>query len=87
VVDHTELLTEVLIHLESRACLIQHRKLLTHEGFREIRRFVQAVDALKHQANNELALQAITNSAKSVLQLRDRRGIVRTTGLTEEVAP
>lgn len=71
-----ELQAEVLIRLESRACLTQHRQLLTRDSFRVLRRFIQSVDALDHHAANELRLQAVKNSAKTVLELRDRRGIL-----------
>lgn len=76
-IDCLELQSEVDVHLESRACLIQHRKLLTHEGFRQIRRFVQAVDALDCRATNALAWQSVAGCAKSVLELRDRSAILR----------
>jgi hypothetical protein len=71
-VDCLQLRAEVLTRLESRACLDQHRERLTREGFREIRRFVRAVEELDHRVANEFAWQAVTSSAKAVWALRGR---------------
>jgi hypothetical protein len=69
--DCMNLKTELNAQLESRMCLVHHRRLLTHEGFRVIRRFVQAVDALDCRATNALAQQSVVDCAKRVLELRE----------------
>lgn len=69
--DCMNLKTELNAQLESRMCLVHHRRLFTHEGFRVIRRFVQAVDALDCRATNALAQQSVADCAKRVLELRE----------------
>ena len=69
-IDCLEFQCEVLYELESRACLVHHKNLLSHDGFREIRRFLQAVDNLDHKSTNELSWPAVLRSARTVLNLR-----------------
>jgi hypothetical protein len=71
-IDCLEFQCEVLYELESRACLVHHKKLLSQDGFREIRRLVQAVDNLEHKSTNELRWPAVLQSARTVLNLRGR---------------
>jgi hypothetical protein len=71
-IDCLELQHKVLDELKSRACLTYHKKLLSQDGFREIRRFLQAVDNLDHKSTNELTWPAVVQSARTVLDLQAR---------------
>lgn len=71
-VDCLELQVHLNTELESRACLTQHRKKLSQDGFREIRRLVRSVDALDHRAPDQEKWQQVVRDARTVLAMRDK---------------
>lgn len=68
----------VLDELESEACLIHYRKRLSAEGFREIQRFVRAVESLPPP--DSLTWEPVVDSASSVLAVRRHLLAPRRTG-------
>ncbi len=70
-IDCLQFQNEVLDELESRACLAHYKKLLSRDGFREIRRFVQAVDKLDHKLTNEITWPKVLQSARTVLSIKE----------------
>lgn len=71
-IDCVEFQTHLLDEIESKICLWQYRKRLSDEGFKELRRYIGAVDALQHRSPDQLKWQSAVLSARAVLSLRGK---------------
>lgn len=76
-IDCYEFQSRVLHELESRASILHHRRRLSHDGYKEIRRFIRSVESIQCSSPSQLKWQCVINDAKSILAMRSRSKLLQ----------